>query len=78
MDILILTVAVYCVVYVKIKIQNTTLKLLYMIDYLFLMTLNEIITCGKIQIYTHKQSWDMDILFLTIDVYCALYVKIKI
>ena len=44
----------------------------------YFITLNEIITCGKIQIYTDKQSWDMDILILTVTVYCVLYVKIKI
>ena len=27
-----------------------------------LITLNEILTCGKSQLCTHKQSWDMDIL----------------
>ena len=47
---------------VKIKIKKTILKLLYIIDYLLLNTQNEILTSWKVQLYTHNQSLDMDIL----------------
>ena len=78
----------YCILrsislmHVKIKIWKTALKLLYIIDYLFLMTLNEILTCGKILLCTHNQRWDIQI--LKSDCYCLLcfialiHVKIKI
>ena len=48
----------------------------------YLIALNEIITCGKSQLCTHNQSWDMDI--LNSNKYCILcfialiQVKIKI
>ena len=46
------------------------------------MTLNKIFTCGKIQLCTHNQSWDMDIVNSNSDsILCSialLHVKIKI
>ena len=47
-----------------------------------LITLNELLTCGKIQLCTHDQNWDMDI--LNSNKYCIMcsialmHVKIKI
>ena len=35
-----------------------------------LITLNGILTCGKYQLCTHNQSWDMDI--LKSDCYCTV------
>ena len=50
--------------------------------FVYLITLNERLTCGKIQLCTHNQRWDLDI--LKSDCYCLLcfialiHVKIKI
>ena len=38
--------------------------------FVYLITLNKILTCGKIQLCTHNQSWDMDI--LNSNKYCKL------
>ena len=75
----------YCILcsiallHVKMKFSKTTLKLLYIIDYLLF---KKMLTCWKIQLCTHNQSWDMDI--LKCNKYCILcsialmHVKIKI
>ena len=67
---------------VKMKFLKTTYELLYMIDYFRFKTLNEMLTCWKIQLCTHNQTLDMDI--LKCNKYCILcsialiHVKIKI
>jgi len=45
--------------HVKTKILKTVFSLLYIMIICCLFTLNEILTCGKSQLCTHNQSWDM-------------------
>ena len=78
----------YCIlcsiglIHIKTEIYKITLKLLYMIEYLLSNETKWDVNMLKFQLFTHNQSWDMDILKCNkLCILCSIaliHVKIKI